>query len=596
MKYRRTLVDVLAICILAAAMISMLPATAEDSIPTAVPATPVPTAVPATPAPTAVPATPAPTAVPATPAPTAAPATPAPTAAPATPAPTAVPATPAPTAVPATPAPTAAPAPPAPTAVPATPAPTAAPATPAPTAAPATPAPTAVPATPGNAEPAAKKLSISLRANCKYAFVNLETASFKASVSGGKAPYDVTMEASGAERVGSSRHMDEAGTWSFSIMPKKYGTLKVYVSVTDSTGQTDTASVSIAAPVRASEPEEEWTADFADLVLTGDWRADLLAIASTQVGYRESSRSFMIDGTGARNGYTRYGDWFGESYMEWCSMFVAFCQEHAGISEEDFPRDMNTAKLKQLLQKRGAYEEDTNAYEPKPGDLVFFNRDDDDRPEHVGFVEKVDDKRVYTIEGNADDAVRRRDYRRASAEIIGYCNTEKLMQSAGYLSDEMLEQLSGEDLTETLKGETTGSGVNVRKSASVQSTLVAQIVHAGTPVLVNNTVEANGSRWYHITFGDIEGYVSGDFIKLYEREGLEQTASADAAAGITLGMNVNLRSRATVESEVLAAIPEEGTRLDILQAEQVEDVVWYLVSYEGIEGYIRGDLLALENP
>ena len=53
-------------------------------------------------------------------------------------------------------------------------------------------------------------------------------------------------------------------------------------------------------------------------------------------------------------------------------------------------------------------------YEPRPGDLIFFDWDDpggfsgpqDGLCDHVGIVEKVENGVVYTVEGNSGDKCR----------------------------------------------------------------------------------------------------------------------------------------------------------------------------------------------
>ena len=57
------------------------------------------------------------------------------------------------------------------------------------------------------------------------------------------------------------------------------------------------------------------------------------------------------------------------------------------------------------------------------GDIIFFDwkHDGQDRkPDHVGIVQKVENGRVYTIEGNSSDSCRQRDYDINSFEIQGY--------------------------------------------------------------------------------------------------------------------------------------------------------------------------------
>jgi cell wall-associated NlpC family hydrolase len=57
---------------------------------------------------------------------------------------------------------------------------------------------------------------------------------------------------------------------------------------------------------------------------------------------------------------------------------------------------------------------------PKPGDLIFFDWNKGKNPQHVGVVLKVDDRMVYTIEGNSAGRVTVRSYPVSDDRIIGY--------------------------------------------------------------------------------------------------------------------------------------------------------------------------------
>ena len=56
--------------------------------------------------------------------------------------------------------------------------------------------------------------------------------------------------------------------------------------------------------------------------------------------------------------------------------------------------------------------------------IVFFDWDDegglDGLPDHVGIVQKVEDKVIYTIEGNSGNACTMKTYAIGHFEIIGY--------------------------------------------------------------------------------------------------------------------------------------------------------------------------------
>ena len=68
------------------------------------------------------------------------------------------------------------------------------------------------------------------------------------------------------------------------------------------------------------------------------------------------------------------------------------------------------------------------SFEPAPGMIIFFDWDSpngesgpqDGLSDHVGIVEKVENGRVYTIEGNTSDSCARRSYSVGYYEILGY--------------------------------------------------------------------------------------------------------------------------------------------------------------------------------
>ena len=156
-------------------------------------------------------------------------------------------------------------------------------------------------------------------------------------------------------------------------------------------------------PTADVETEAEWTAGFAGLALSGDWSEDLLRIARTQLGYRESERNFeLVDGV--QKGYTRYGAWAGIPYGDWCAMFISFCLNYAGIPAERFPGDVGVQTWMESLQARGQFGA-KGSYEPKPGDLVFYEFDYAPGADHMGIVSAVDGERLEVIEGNCENAV-----------------------------------------------------------------------------------------------------------------------------------------------------------------------------------------------
>lgn len=63
---------------------------------------------------------------------------------------------------------------------------------------------------------------------------------------------------------------------------------------------------------------------------------------------------------------------------------------------------------------------DGGTYEPKTGDIIFFDWEGDGTTDNVGIVEKCENGTVYTVEGNSGDARKQRKYTVGSSNIYGY--------------------------------------------------------------------------------------------------------------------------------------------------------------------------------
>ena len=147
----------------------------------------------------------------------------------------------------------------------------------------------------------------------------------------------------------------------------------------------------------------------------------LLAIAASQLGYRESSLNYCVLEDGSVKGYTRYGDWYGDPYGDWCAMFLSFCLYYADIDETELPYESGCASWTDALSERGLYAS-AEDYLPAEGDLVFFDYDGDWLADHVGLACRVDGESgtLQTIEGNWGDSVERRSYLLSDPDILGY--------------------------------------------------------------------------------------------------------------------------------------------------------------------------------
>ncbi len=117
----------------------------------------------------------------------------------------------------------------------------------------------------------------------------------------------------------------------------------------------------------------------------------VVEIARAELGYQETG-----------NNDTKYGKWYGLNNNPWCAMFVSWCFTQSGQSAQVAASGKKgfascDAGLK-WFSKKGKL---IPIGEAQPGDIAFFQFDDDAQPDHVGIVVKNDGKKfLWCIEGN----------------------------------------------------------------------------------------------------------------------------------------------------------------------------------------------------
>jgi len=118
-----------------------------------------------------------------------------------------------------------------------------------------------------------------------------------------------------------------------------------------------------------------------------------------------------------------YWSWYGfEGRVEWCACFVSWCADQCGYLESGIvPKFSLCSDGVNWFNSNGQWQ--GKDYEPKAGDIIFFdwsNDGQDGGADHVGIVEKCEDGVVYTVEGNSGDACRQNSYPVGYYEILGY--------------------------------------------------------------------------------------------------------------------------------------------------------------------------------
>ena len=115
-----------------------------------------------------------------------------------------------------------------------------------------------------------------------------------------------------------------------------------------------------------------------------------------------------------------YWSWYGfTEHVEWCACFVSWCANQCGyIDAGVIPKYCNCVEGIHWFQSRGQWAD--NTITPEPGMIIFFDWDGNGISDHTGIVEKVENGRVYTIEGNTADSCRERSYPVGNYQIMGY--------------------------------------------------------------------------------------------------------------------------------------------------------------------------------
>ena len=160
------------------------------------------------------------------------------------------------------------------------------------------------------------------------------------------------------------------------------------------------------AELLAEENRSLWSA-----VLYGIYTEDgaIVSVALSQVG---------------NVGGEPYWSWYGFSgRVEWCACFVSWCANECGyIDTGVIPQYAGCVNGVQWFKDRGQWMD--GSAEPAPGMIIFFDGDDENGQDvlsdHTGIVEKVENGRVYTIEGNSGDSVRQNSYPVGHYEVLGY--------------------------------------------------------------------------------------------------------------------------------------------------------------------------------
>lgn len=180
------------------------------------------------------------------------------------------------------------------------------------------------------------------------------------------------------------------------------------------------------------ETSYDWKKTFEHVALTNDVSENIVAIANTQVGYSESILNYEYDAYAVKQGYNRYGQWYGTPYGDWNSIFVSFCINYANVYDPD-PLLNASAELMRAAWEQKVLYFAADSYLPQRGDVVFFDTDLDAKADRTAIVTLVSEDRLIVIEGDTEGTVSEMVYTDRST-VMGYGKTSGLY-AAEYIAE-----------------------------------------------------------------------------------------------------------------------------------------------------------------
>ena len=101
----------------------------------------------------------------------------------------------------------------------------------------------------------------------------------------------------------------------------------------------------------------------------------------------------------------------------WCACFTSVIAHKMGLSPDSFPYEVSVGEQVKLGRERGSFTR--NIEKAEQGYLIIFNWNGDAWPDHVGFVDTVNNGIITTVEGNFRKTVGQRNIAMNSPFIVG---------------------------------------------------------------------------------------------------------------------------------------------------------------------------------
>ena len=285
-------------------------------------------------------------------------------------------------------------------------------------------------------------------------------------------------------------------------------------------------------------------------------RNKIIQNAVAEIGYKEGANN--------ENKYSQ--ELYNIKAQEWCADFVRWCLIKAGAGDL-YPKSSYVPTIAEWYDQKGLYKNSKangGNYTPQTADIILFDYNHNSTSDHIGLVEKVANGKVYTIEGNKDNMVKRCEYDLDCTDIRAYCvpsyeeTEEKPKEIVKYVKTStgigvnvrsgagtnynrvggladgtkvvILEEKNGfsridvgkwvcseylvDKEVKIYKTVTAKSGLNIRESATTVAKRIGGVsCNKKVEILQENVATANGYKWDKIKYNNLTGYVANSYLK-----------------------------------------------------------------------------------
>ncbi len=142
--------------------------------------------------------------------------------------------------------------------------------------------------------------------------------------------------------------------------------------------------------------------------------SEIILVAKAQIG---------------NEGGDKFWKWYGfDEHVAWCACYVSWCANECGYIEKGIiPKFSVCTDGINWFKDKNEWHDRGESYYPIIGDIIFFdwydeNGKQDGNCDHVGIVTRtdIDNRNIYTIEGNTSNKCAERMYSFDDVQVMGY--------------------------------------------------------------------------------------------------------------------------------------------------------------------------------